>query len=137
MALLDVTSVLLDPDFVDAFAVVGGIVDVSAYGLADLLAFSSPASGSIQPATGNDLEQFGEGDLVAGTIKIFTTYPLSTGDALRSADFVIWLGSLYKVTNVQSYAHFAGGAGHVEALAVLATTNPSPTPAPENSGYLG
>jgi len=137
VARLDVTDLLLDDDFIDTFAVIPSTVSVNDYGIAEALRQAVQAIGSVQPATGHDLTQFAEGDTTGGVIKLFTVYPLTTGDAQRGADQVYWADALYTVFNVQSYRNYASGRGHVEALARLASLNPSTLPRPDDAGYLG
>ena len=81
--------------------------------------------------------QLPEGDQIGGVIKIYTLYPLTTGNAERSADRLVWRNAEYTVVNVQDYTNYAGGQGHVEALARLASINPSSLPRANDGGYLG
>ncbi|WP_449411085.1 hypothetical protein [Methylobacterium komagatae] len=137
MARLDVTDDLYDEDFIDPFVVIPGLVQINAYGLAEAIRQGVQVTGSVQAATGHDLIQFGEGDMTGGVIKVFTLYRLTAGNAQVAADRIVWGNTLYTVMNVLDYSNYAGGQGHVEALAQLTSVNPSTLPPPSDAGYLG
>lgn len=74
--------------------------------------------GNIQPASGRERQEMPEGDFEKETIVIFTTEPLTAGDAEARADRVFYHGSPYRVRLAEPWRFHAG---FTRALAVLET----------------
>lgn len=115
MAFLDVTDIVLDPDFCDT-----GLVQerqtqtISSGGMASAVTVQTTFAGVVCSADGTRLERRAQGDIVPGSITIHTPLVLSTGKAGGiMADVVQWSGARYTVVRVNSYSHF--GAGFVAA----------------------
>lgn len=118
MALLDVTDVLLDPDFMDL-----GIICcrqdqvVGDDGRASNTETQTPFAGVVTSDSGDILQRIAEGSRIVGSITIHTIFSLQDGGAGRDADEVIWSGTRYTVSNVNNYSHF--GRGFVAATCDL------------------
>lgn len=132
--LQDVSDVLDDPDFQDTTLRLRPIaVTVGSNGLADGTSGGLSFSGVVIPDGGTDLIQTGEGDEVQGDITIYTRRPLTTGDAERGADTVLWDGAPYVVINAQPWRY---GSGYFRVVCKLATLNPSQV-LQIDAGFLG
>ncbi len=120
MALLDVTEVLLDPDFMDrSLSVKRSAQAVGADGLAVLSTLPTPISfaGVVTSNNGSLLTRIAEGERVADTIIIHSMFGLSDGQAGQTADIVTWQGKQWTVVSVNDYSHF--GRGFVSAVCEL------------------
>src|SRR5437868_9537152 len=118
MALLDVSDVLLDPDFVDTSLVCErATIAVGDDGRSVASPANIPFSGVVTSNNGDVLDRIAEGQRIKGSITIHTRFSLIEGGAGQDADVVQWRGRRYTVTNVNDYAHF--GAGFVVAYCDL------------------
>ena len=118
MALLDVSDILLDPDFMNT-----GLVcerNTQTIGL-DGIAVNTPAltpfSGVVTSDNGDILQRGDFGERVKGSITIHTRFALIDGTTGFTADIVRWQGRRYTVSSVNDWSHF--GRGFVAATADL------------------
>lgn len=111
MALLDVTEVLLDPDFMDIGLVCKRYVQtVGDNGRAVNAETSTSFAGVVTSDKGDILERIAGGERKKGSITIHTMFHLTAGDGDDSvADVVTWQGRDYTVANVNDYSHFGRG----------------------------
>lgn len=118
MADLDVSEILLDPDFMDEGLICKrGTQTVGEDGMAVTARQSTTFAGAVSPDKGDFLERFAEGERKKGSIKIHTVFPLTGGTSDITADIVSWRGRDYTVARVDDYGHF--GAGFVCAYCDL------------------
>lgn len=111
MALLDVTEVLLDPDFMDMGLVCKRYTQtVGDNGRAVNAETSTPFAGVVTSDKGDILERIAGGERKKGSITIHTMFRLTAGDGEEIiADVVTWQGRDYTVANVNDYSHFGRG----------------------------
>ena len=110
MALIDVTDVLLDPDFMS----LGLICERSTQivgddGLAVNTIKKIRFAGVVTSNTGDILERLAEGQRIKGSITIHTKFQLTDGSLGNGTDVIQWRGSRYTVSNVNDYSHFGRG----------------------------
>jgi hypothetical protein len=116
MPLLDVSEVLLDPDFADALVCTRQDQMVGNDGIAVNATADTPFVGIVTAASGNNLVRTPDGAYTKGDICIITPYVLrtsATGDGV--ADILTWNGIRYTVTQVNDYSRY--GSGFVWAVA--------------------
>lgn len=116
MPLLDVSEVLLDPDFADSLVCTRQSQTVGNDGMAVNTTTDTDFVGVVTAASGNNLVRTPEGAYTTGDLCIVTPYRLrtsATGDGV--ADVVTWNGARYTVTQVNDYSRY--GAGFVWAVA--------------------
>lgn len=111
MAQLDVTEVLLDPDFMDSGLVCKRSTQaVGDNGRAANATTSIPFAGVVTSDKGDILERLAGGERKKGSITIHTMFRLTAGSGEDSiADIVTWQGRDYTVANVNDYSHFGRG----------------------------
>ncbi|PIK75263.1 hypothetical protein [Pseudomonas sp. 382] len=111
MALLDVTEVLLDPDFMDMGLVCKRSTQtVGDNGRATNAQSSTTFAGVVTSDKGDILERIAGGERKKGSITIHTMFRLTAGDGDEIiADVVTWQGRDYTVANVNNYSHFGRG----------------------------
>lgn len=111
MALLDVSDILLDPDFSDKTLVcVRSRQAVGEDGIAVNTKSNIKFSGVVTSNNGDILERISTGERVKGSITIHSRFQLSDGGGTNmAADVVLWRGRSYTVSSVNDYAHFGRG----------------------------
>lgn len=118
MPQLDVSDVLLDPDFVDRSLVcVRQAQTVGDNGIAVDTQTSMPFSGVVTNDTGNILIRQAQGEHITGSITVHTRFRLTDGSNSYSADQVVWNGATYTVSNVADWSTY--GCGFVAATCDL------------------
>lgn len=118
MALLDVSDVLLDPDFMDQLTVARFAISVGLSGVGSRTSTTATFYGVVTSDKGDILERVATGERVKGSITIHTKYRLRDGSgASQTADEVTFRGQVYTVSQVNDYSHF--GQGFVAATCDL------------------
>lgn len=117
MPFLDVTEVLLDPDFFDSLVCTRNVQTVGDDGLAANVDTDTPFIGVVTSDSGDVLVRLATGSRVKGSILVVTKFRLLEGAPGIDADVVTWDGSRYTVTTVNNYSRY--GAGFVEAYCDL------------------
>lgn len=114
MALLDVTILLYDPDFVDTITYIQRIESIDGNGRGVYTETQLSLVGSIQPATDIIYQQMPDMARLRGDMELFTTSRLISQTTTNSADLVYWQGNYYTVRGVLSFTNY--GEGHIVAL---------------------
>lgn len=110
MALLDVTDILLDPDFMDTGLVCERIAQtVNDDGMGVNTTTLTPFSAVVTNDSGDILERIAAGERIKGSITLHTKFTLQDGANGLTADVVRWKGRRYTVSNVADYSHFGRG----------------------------
>lgn len=103
MALLDVTDVLLDPDFADSLVCERITTTVGDDGIASEDKTEKRFAGVVTNESGDKLRRLAQGERVEGNIIVHARFRLQEGDIVR------WLGRRFTVTNVLDWSHFGRG----------------------------
>lgn len=115
MPLLDMTDVLLDPDFLDTSLVRVTQTQVDAgHGRVTNAQVTTPFAGVVSMDAGAIMRRVPEGEYVTGSIMIYTLTRLGIKGDDKDADLVDWHGTRYRVQNVGDYSGY--GAGFVWAI---------------------
>ena len=110
MALLDVSDVLLDPDFADArIQCLRNTQTVGDDGIGVNTAQTLRFTGVVTSNAGDLLKRQAQGEHIEGSITIHSRFLLSAGGADQTADIVVWQGRRYTVSAVNDYSHFGRG----------------------------
>jgi hypothetical protein len=109
MALLDVSDVVLDPDFADYLILKRGVQEIGTNGRALNPREETPFMGVVTQYSGTDLERLEIGDQIKGAILVHSKEILTTGSSITPADIVEFRGRDYTVAHVDSYSHFGAG----------------------------
>lgn len=118
MANLDVSDVLLDPDFVSRGITCHrtSIIDGD-NGRPQTTNTDHTFSGVVTTNDGNKMDRTSDGTLIKGAINIHTRFALSSGNAEYQADEITWKGRRYIVSQVLDSLHY--GRGFVKAICEL------------------
>lgn len=117
MPFLDVSDVLLDPDFFDTLVCTRNVQTVGDDGMATNTSTDTPFIGVVTSDSGDILTRMETGSRVKGSILVCTKFRLVESAPGVDADIVTWDGSRYTVTTVNNYSRY--GAGFVEAYCDL------------------
>ncbi|RQZ31539.1 hypothetical protein DIE14_01080 [Burkholderia sp. Bp9017] len=110
MAFLDVTDVLLDPDFMDTGLICNRMAQVvDAHGRGQNTPTATTFSAVVTSDKGDILHRNADGSRIIGSITLHTMFRLMDGSPGQDADEVIWSGRTYTVVNVNDYSHFGRG----------------------------
>lgn len=111
MALLDVSDVLLDPDFADSLQADRITKTVGNDGIAIETKTTKRLTGVVTNAGGDRLKRLAIGERVDGCILVHCRYRLNEGDVIT------WQSRRYTVMSVDDYSNF--GRGFVAATCEL------------------
>jgi hypothetical protein len=118
MPLLDVSDVLLSPEFMDlTLSVTRNAQTVGDDGNTVITSASTPFYGVVTSLSGSVLHRVAEGEHISDTITIHTQFKLIDGQSGYDADIVNWQGLQWTVTNVNDYSTW--GVGFVSATCTL------------------
>lgn len=118
MPRVNVGRIVLDPRFSQAFTVTRMGSGTWTNGRFSGSTSTLNVTGTIQPATSDDIAQMPEGDFIKGGIIIYTTVPLYTTQLGASntgsiSDEVTWKGEQWRIIQVKDYSDH----GYYKALA--------------------
>ena len=114
MPTLDVSDVLLSPEFLDTTLVVKrNEQTVDEDGFARNTTTETPFGGVVTVDRSLEARRMQAGQVINGAILIVTTYRLISGNTGIDADIVTYRGRDYRVTFVDPYTAY--GAGFVQA----------------------
>ncbi|HAI51413.1 head-tail adaptor [Atlantibacter hermannii] len=114
MPTLDVTDVLLSPEFLDTSLVVKRSEQtVDNDGFPKNTVTQTPFGGVVTVDRSLEARRMQAGQVITGAILIVTTYRLTSGNTGIDADIVTYRGRDYRVTFVDPYTAY--GAGFVQA----------------------
>lgn len=110
MAFLDITEVLLDPDFMDSGLICNRMTQTTdERGRGHNTITATPFSAVVTSDKGDILHRNADGSRIIGSITLHTMFRLSDGSSGRDADEIVWSGRTYTVVNVNDYSHFGRG----------------------------
>ena len=123
MPFLDMSDVLLDPDFIDNMTVTRNTQSVDQNGNASDSSVTWNFYGTVTSKGGKRLNRNSVGQFESQTIFVVTLFPLTTGTNMTGvtidADVVTWNGLTYTVTSIDDYSRY--GAGFIQATCELIT----------------
>jgi len=109
MALIDVSELMFDPDFVDSFTIVRRVPTINNYGENTVADTSVAAYGSVQAADGDTAKRLPDGVQLANFITVFTNAVIIADASGRYVDQVIWNSKTYNVFQVVPWNNFGAG----------------------------
>lgn len=117
MALIDVSELLSDPDFIDPFQVIRRSATVDSKGK-NILTESAPidVEGSVQAGDGDTLKRLPDGAQLSSTITIYTQTPIYADPVGGYGDIILWKGQRYQVENSMPWDNYGGGYFRVDCI---------------------
>lgn len=109
MALIDVSELMVDPDFADEIQIVRSIQSVDATGLAQRAQQTYDAIGVVQAGSGDQLELLPESQRTKSNMTVYTQFQLQEATDTTEADVVLWQGKSYRVMVTSQWTNWGGG----------------------------
>lgn len=109
MALVDVTELLTDPDFVDALTLIARVTTVNSKGENVLSEQSFCSIGSVQPATGKTLQRLPEALRLADVSSFWIKGKVPVDGVDVYPDLIVWKNQRYAVQNIQDFTNWGQG----------------------------
>lgn len=114
MPTLDVSDVLMSPEFLDmSLVVTRSVQSVDQDGFPQNTPIQTPFGGVATVDRSLEARRMQAGQVIGGAILIITTFRLTNGNTGVDADIVTYRGRDYRVTFVDPYTAY--GAGFVQA----------------------
>jgi hypothetical protein len=110
MPLLDVSDILMDPDFQDRGLVCERNTSiVSSGGVGSVVAELIPFDAVVTSDKGDVLNRSASGERIVGSIIVHTSLKLIAGTLGFTADIVQWDDRRYTVSDVKNYSRYGHG----------------------------
>ncbi len=116
MAQIDVTELLVDPDFIDPVTIVHRKSTVDDLGENSLEESCEPTFGSVQPASGKTLARLPEALRVANVSSFWVKGVIRADATAKYPDVLVFAKKRYQVQTVFDYSNW--GAGWCEGTCV-------------------
>lgn len=116
MALIDVSELMSDPDFIDDFQIVRRSATVNNYGENEITENTINANGSIQSGNGDTLKRLPDGVQLSDVVTIYSNFPIYAERKDNYADIVIICGERYQVVLVTPWRNWGTGYNRIDAV---------------------
>ena len=135
MALLDVSSVLFDPDFIDNFEVVRRVETIDVHGRSSITEQRSRQIGVVTAISPSDLDRREDYQAMTRSISVVTQYKLRGEITGQQPDIIVWRGDNFVVKHIDPYPQFGKGFVQVECTSMDRTDGPLEAPAPISTAF--
>lgn len=109
MAQIDVSDLLLDPDFIDNLTLIHRTASVSSSGHTVLVESSQVTVGSVQPANGQQIMRLPEA-LQSSDVRAFYIKAVIQSDgSAQYPDVILFQGGRYLIKQVEQWLNFGAG----------------------------
>lgn len=122
MALIDTSILLSDPDFINPVIIVTRSVSVNSFGENVITETSVSTFGSVQPASGKQIQRLPEALRVANMSSFWIKGNISAGAPGKYPDILIFNGVRYQVNSILDYSNY--GEGYAEGTCTAEEINP-------------
>lgn len=109
MAQVDVSDLLLDPDFIDAMTLVHRTFVIDDFGVNQLTEVTQETFGSVQPISGRDLQRLPEALRMADVRTFFIKAQIQSDGASQYPDKIVFQGFTYQVQTTTDWLNFGQG----------------------------
>lgn len=110
MAKIDVSELLLDPDFLDTVTLIRRSVTIDTHGEAVIAETSSSVKMSVQGSNTETLLRMPEGARLSDLITVYYRGVLTAESVGGYADVIVWGGRRYQVKEVpEDFSNYGGG----------------------------
>jgi hypothetical protein len=118
MALIDVTELLADPDFVDALSITHRVPTVNSMGENSLTETTVETIGSVQPASGATLNRLPDALRVPNVNSFWIKGEIVSDGTNEYPDLIVYQGQNYEVQVVFDWMNWPGSNGWSEGTCV-------------------
>jgi len=121
MALVDVTELLEDPDFLDDITVIRRPYTINAYGENVLSEVTYTMQASVQAGSGQLLKRLPDFAQFTDAITVYAKFDFQAASPNGYADLVIWNSKRYNIKVPSDYMNY--GDGYTMAIATIEAVN--------------
>lgn len=114
--MIDVSDLLLDPDFAQQLTVYTRSATVNQYGENELTETTKIITASVQAGDGEMLNRLPHGAQLRDWITVYSKYHFTTDGSGRYADIVLWEGKRYNVQLLTDYSNWGDGYTMADCL---------------------
>lgn len=122
MAQIDVSDLLLDPEFVDDVTLINRTTEVNEFGVNELEEEEFDTIGSVQPASYKQIQRLPEALRQADIRSFFVKLEIKTDGSTVYPDLIEFQGRRYQVQSVAPWLNY--GRGWCEGVCVEETPAP-------------
>lgn len=119
MALIDVSEIVTDPDFLDSVTLIRRTSVVGNNGRNVLAESSSTVSMVVQPAKPDDLKRLPDSVRRQDAINVWYRGTLSSDAGGLYPDIVVWNSKRFQVQTSDPFGNWANGTGYTESICTL------------------
>lgn len=109
MALIDVSDVLLDPDFLDSLQLIHRTATVDNFGKTVLSEAAVSAVGSVQPANQKDIIRLPEAMRTRDVRGFWIKAPILADGASQYPDIIVYAGKRFQVISIEPWLNWGAG----------------------------
>ncbi|CAB4149605.1 hypothetical protein UFOVP558_12 [uncultured Caudovirales phage] len=109
MAQIDVSDLLLDPDFIDNLTLIHRTSTVSNAGKNVLVETSVATVGSIQPASNKQIMRLPEGLQSSDVRAFYIKAPILSDGSSQYPDIILFQGARFAIKTVEPWLNFGAG----------------------------
>ena len=125
MPFLDVSDIVLDPDFADTFSVIRRLQQVATNGVVSSTETTfANIIGVVTMSSPNDLERKEDYQFMTRSITVVCKFRLQGAVTGYQPDIILWRGQRHLVKHVSPYPHFGQGFYEAECSSMSNTEGP-------------
>lgn len=109
MARIDVSELMVDPDFINSFTIVRRTTTVNQYGENVLAETEESSFGSVQGIGKDALKRLPDGVQLSSMKTIYTKAVFKADEAGKYSDQIIWDSERYNIITVLPWGNFGSG----------------------------
>ncbi len=109
MALIDVSELMVDPDFVNQFSIIHRTANVNDSGENVITENTVSAIGSIQAGNGDTLKRLPEAARKEKAITAYTKTELRADNCGGYSDIIVWQNQRYQVLIITPWGNYGAG----------------------------
>lgn len=109
MANIDVSELLLDPDFIDPIVIIRRTPTINSYGENILSEQGFPTFGSVQPASGKTIQRLPEALRVANVSSFWVKGVIVSDGASKYPDILSFKGQRFAVQTIMDWTNWGEG----------------------------
>ena len=109
MALIDVSNLLLDPDFINTVQLIHRTASVSSQGKTILTETTVSTIGSVQPASVKEISRLPESIQVSDVRKFWIKAEILSDGSSQYPDIIVFNNKRFQVINVEDWMNYGSG----------------------------
>lgn len=109
MALIDVSDMLLDPDFINSVSLIHRTASVDSFGKNQLVETTVNTFGSVQPAPVKDVQRLPDSLRLQDVRKFWIKAEILSDGSAQYPDLIAFKGNRYQVISTEPWLNYGNG----------------------------